>query len=48
MAVIVDEPPYHVRYGGAVAAPVFKKIAESILTYMQIELEEPIEEEEIE
>mgnify|MGYP001597030144 CR=1 FL=1 len=32
--VLIDEPPYSQRYGGVVAAPVFKKIAEEVLFYL--------------
>ena len=33
--VTVDEPPWRVRFGGTIAAPVFKNVAEDVLRYME-------------
>lgn len=33
IGVFVDEPPYSVRYGGVIAAPLFQKIGQDIMHY---------------
>jgi len=37
--VVVDEPKGAI-YGGSVAAPIFKEIAEQVLTYLKIPMME--------
>lgn len=42
VGVFVDSPLYSMRYGGVVAAPLFKKIVQRIIQYRQLNLEKKV------